>query len=86
MKPGGDKTLPGPRDGDLHLDRRRRAPGAPSRPGATGVGFSLGGAELELGDHAISDQLRVARAAPKRPLMSVWMQHMHGCFEAPEKL
>ncbi len=52
--------------------------------GSSGVGMSLGGARLELGDHAISDELRGLR--PGRALMSVWMEHMHGRFEAPEKI
>jgi len=54
--------------------------------GSSGVGIRLGsGAELELGDHAVSEELRQL-GLPRRPLMSVWMEHMHGRFEAPEKL
>lgn len=52
--------------------------------GAEGVGFHLGGAEIVLGDHPIADELRVL-GLPKRALLSVWMEKMHGRFEAPEK-
>lgn len=57
----------------------------PFTSGSRGVGLSRGGATLELGDHAVADQLR-ALGLPKRPLMSVWMEHMHGRFDAPVKL
>jgi len=52
--------------------------------GARGAGFRPGGARLELGDHGISDELR-SLGLPRRALMSVWMEHMHARFEAPEK-
>ena len=52
--------------------------------GASGMGFRLGGAELSLGDHPIAEELR-GLGLPKRALMSVWMEKMHGRFEAPEK-
>ena len=52
--------------------------------GADGVGFHLGGAALTLGDHPIADELR-GLGLPKRALLSVWMERMHGRFEAPEK-
>jgi hypothetical protein len=42
----------------------------------------LGGATLELGDHPIAADLR-ALGLPKTPLMTVWMGHQHGRFEAP---
>ena len=50
--------------------------------GATGVGIRLGGAELSLGDHPIASELR-SLGLPRRPLMTVWMEHQHGRFEAP---
>jgi hypothetical protein len=50
--------------------------------GATGVGIHLGGAELVLGDHPLADELR-SLGLPKGALMSVWMEHSHGRFEAP---
>jgi hypothetical protein len=50
--------------------------------GATGVGIRLGGTELVLGDHPLAEDLR-RLGLPKRPLMCVWMEHMHGRFEAP---
>jgi len=81
---GGERTLPDSElvtytwiDGALHRTR--------FRSGARGAGIRLGGAELELGDHAISAELRQL-GLPRRPLMSIWMEHMHGTFEAPEKL
>jgi hypothetical protein len=53
--------------------------------GGSGVGFSLGGARLELGTHEIADALG-ALGLPKRPLFSMWTEHLHGRFEAPDKL
>jgi hypothetical protein len=53
--------------------------------GAEGVGFQVARAELVIGDHAISKDLR-SLGLPKRPLLSVWMEHMHGRFEAPVPL
>jgi hypothetical protein len=53
--------------------------------GAEGVGFHLGGAVLDLGPHPIARELQ-GLGLPKRALMSVWMEHMHGRFEAPEKV
>ncbi len=52
---------------------------------AEGVGFRLGGAELELGDHPIAHELR-SLGLPKRALMTSWMEHMHARFEVPQKL
>jgi len=49
--------------------------------GAEGVGFHLGGAELSLGTHPIADELR-SLGLPKRALMTMWMEHMHGSFDA----
>ncbi|HVP29200.1 MAG TPA: acetoacetate decarboxylase family protein [Myxococcota bacterium] len=81
---GGTRTLPDTtmqtytmRDGALHV--------TPFVSGATGFGVRLGGASLALGDHPIADELRALRL-PKRPLMTTWMEHMHGRFEAPRKL
>ena len=53
--------------------------------GAEGVGLGFGDARLELGDHAIADELR-GLGLPGRPLMTTWMEHMRGRFEAPRKL
>jgi hypothetical protein len=81
---GGSRTLPDAAmttysyiDGVLH----RTAFVA----GARGVGIRLGGAALELGDHPIADVLR-GLGLPRRALMSVWMEHQHGRFEAPERV
>ena len=49
--------------------------------GGEQVGFHLGGAELSLGTHPIADELR-SLGLPKRALMTMWMEHMHGSFEA----
>jgi hypothetical protein len=53
--------------------------------GGSGVGFAVGGARLELGTHGIADALG-ALGLPKRALFTMWTEHMHGRFEAPEKL
>jgi hypothetical protein len=50
--------------------------------GASKVGLHLGGARLTLGNHPVADVLRTL-GLPKRALMSVWMGHLHGRFEAP---
>ena len=64
-------------DGALHATR--------FTSGAGGVGIRFGGAELVLGEHALAGELR-ALGLPRRALMSVWMEHMHGRFEAPERV
>src|SRR5262249_27123941 len=64
-------------DGTLHRTR--------FVSGAEGVGIHLGGAEIALGDHPVADELR-ALGLPRRALMSVWMEHSHGRFEAPERV
>ena len=81
---GGGRTLP-----DREMTTYTRIEGVPHLTpfvsGASGVGLRLGGgAELELGDHPLAEELRQL-GLPRRPLMSVWMEHMHGRFEAPEK-
>jgi hypothetical protein len=53
--------------------------------GAEGVGIHVGSAELELGEHPVADELR-ALGLPRRALMTVWMEHSHGRFEAPERV
>ena len=49
---------------------------------ATEVGFGLGGARLELGDHPIADELR-SMGLPRAALMTVWMGHQRARFGAP---
>jgi hypothetical protein len=49
---------------------------------ATEVGFALGGASLELGDHPIADELRTL-GLPRTPLMTVSMGHQRARFDAP---
>ena len=61
-------------DGVLHR--------TPFVSGATGVGIHLGGAELVLGDHPLARELG-SLGLPKGALMSVWMEHSRGRFEAP---
>ena len=53
--------------------------------GGEGVGFHLGGATLTLGAHPIADELR-SLGLPKRALMTMWMEHMHGSFDAARRL
>jgi hypothetical protein len=81
---GGGRTLP-----DTPMTTYSYIDGALHRTtfvaGARGVGFALGGAELVLGDHPIADDLRKL-GLPKRALMTVWMGHQHGRFEAPVRV
>jgi hypothetical protein len=81
---GGARTLP-----DSEMVTYTHIHGVPHRTrfvsGATGFGVRLGGATLALGDHPYADRLR-ALGLPRRPLMCTWMEHMHGRFEAAEKL
>jgi hypothetical protein len=78
---GGSRTLP-----DSTLTTYSYIDGVLHRTtfvsGARGVGIRMGGADLTLGDHPLADELR-RLGLPKRPLMCVWMEHMHGRFEAP---
>jgi hypothetical protein len=81
---GGGRTLP-----DSTMVTYTRIEGVPHKTrftsGATDFGVRLGGAELRLGDHPIADELRTL-GLPKRAIMTTWMGHMHGRFEAAEKL
>lgn len=81
---GGTRTLP-----EQETVTYTRIEGVAHRTrftqGGTGVGFSAGGARLELGTHPIADALGTL-GLPKRALFSMWTEHMHGRFEAPEKL
>ncbi len=52
---------------------------------ASGVSIALGSGKLELGDHPAADQLRTL-GLPKKPLIGVWMEHMHATFDRPEEL
>jgi hypothetical protein len=79
---GGGRRLPdmemvtyGWIDGRLHRTR--------FVSGAEGVGIRLGGAALTLGDHPLAGELR-GLGLPARPLMTVWMEHSHARFDAPE--
>lgn len=81
---GGTRTLPETRmttythlDGVLHRTAFTAA--------STGVGFSLGGADLILGSHPIADALR-SLGLPRTALMSVWMEHQRARFDAPERV
>ena len=84
MPRGGARTLP-----DAAMVTYSYIEGALHRTrfvsGAEGVGIQLRGSELTLGDHAVAEELR-GLGLPRRPLMSVWMEHMHGRFEAPERV
>jgi hypothetical protein len=84
---GGARTLP-----DAELTTYTLIGGALHRTrfvtGAEGFGFRFGasgGTKLVLGDHPIAGELR-ALGLPKAPLMTTWMERMHGRFEGPEKL
>jgi hypothetical protein len=77
---GGTRRLP-----DSAMTTYSFIDGVPHRTafssGGEGVGFHLGGAELMLGTHPIADELR-SLGLPKRALMTMWMERMHGRFEA----
>ncbi|MFM7735276.1 MAG: acetoacetate decarboxylase family protein [Alphaproteobacteria bacterium] len=79
---GGTRTMP-----DAPMTTWTRIDGRLHRTtfvsGASEVGFSLGGAALELGSHPLADELR-SLGLPKRPLLCVWMGLQHARFEAPE--
>lgn len=81
---GGTKTLP-----DQATATYTQIEGVPHRTrftqGGSGVGFAMGGARIELGTHGIADALG-ALGLPRRALFTMWTEHMHGRFEAPEKL
>ncbi len=81
---GGSRNLP-----DSQLATYSYIEGAPHKTGfsqrAEGVGFKLGGAELELGSHPMAEELR-GLGLPKRALMTVWMEKMQGRFGAAQKL
>jgi hypothetical protein len=81
---GGGRSLP-----DTDTTTYTLIEGVPHRTrfsqGGSGVGFSLGGARIQLGSHPLAEALRTL-GLPKRALMSMWTEHMHGRFEAPEKL
>jgi hypothetical protein len=53
--------------------------------GGSGMGVRLGGALLQLGTHPIADALR-SLDLPRRALMTIWTEQMHGRFDAPQKL
>ena len=77
---GGTRTLP-----EAEMTTYSLIDGRPHRTlftsAATGAGFHLGGAELSLGSHPIADELRCL-GLPKRALMTMWMEHMRGRFQA----
>lgn len=50
-----------------------------------GVGFARGGVELELGDHPMAAELRNL-GLPKKPMMAMWMEHMHATFDEARPL
>jgi hypothetical protein len=81
---GGTRSVP-----DQAMDTYTHIEGIAHRTrftqGGTGVGFALGGARIELGTHGLADALG-ALGLPRRSLFSMWTEHMHGRFEAPEKL
>ncbi|HEY8516081.1 MAG TPA: acetoacetate decarboxylase family protein [Candidatus Binatia bacterium] len=64
-------------DGVLHRTRFKAT--------ASGVGFTLGGADLILGTHPIADELRKL-GLPRTALMSVWMERQRALFEGPERV
>ncbi len=81
---GGDRKLP-----ESQMSTYSYIQGVPHKTRFTqrseGVGFKLGGAQIELGPHPIADELR-SLGLPKRAIMTAWMEKMQGRFSAAEKL
>jgi len=81
---GGTRTV-----ADSSIETLSLIEGVPHRTTATqridGMGFRLGGAEVELGTGRIADELR-SLGFPKPALMCIWMEHMEARFGRPEKL
>ena len=53
--------------------------------GPTAVAAGGDGVVLTLGSHPLADELR-RLGLPSAPLMSTWIEHMHGSFGTPQKL
>jgi hypothetical protein len=53
--------------------------------GATAVRPGGDGVELELGTHPLAGELR-RLGLPGSPMMSTWMEHMHGSFGMPRRI
>jgi hypothetical protein len=49
------------------------------------TGYHPGGGRLELGSHALSEQLR-RLGLPRRPLLATWNGHLAFSMSAPDKL
>ncbi len=81
---GGTRTV-----ADSSIETLSLIEGIPHRTTASqridGMGFRLGGAEVELGTGRIADELR-SLGFPKSALMCIWMEHMEARFGRPEKL
>jgi hypothetical protein len=94
-------TLPRPQDGaetpDIEMTTytyMRLRPEAPSEEphavpftsgGTTAVVPGGDGVVLAFGTHPIAEELR-ALGLPAAPMMSTWMEHMHGSFGEPRRL
>lgn len=50
-----------------------------------GVGFARGSVNLELGDHPMAAKLRTL-GLPKKPMIAMWMEHMHATFDEARPL
>ena len=55
----------------------------PSTMSGEGVGFRIGGARLQLGEHPIADELR-SLGLPKKPLFTTAIGRLRGSFGAAE--
>ena len=84
---GGDDSTPETEatgytliEGIPHTNRFTRAgTGEKTSPGGDGI-------TLELGDHAIADELRSLGLPNEAPLLSAWTEHMSGSFDPSVKL
>src|SRR5262249_10611060 len=81
---GGTRRLP-----DSVMTTYSLIDGAPHKTafssGGEGGGLHLGGAPPTPRAQPIADELR-SLGLPKRALMTMWMEHMHGSFEAAVRL
>lgn len=86
---GLPRVAPAPEMPDLEMTTYTYLDGPCAVPftsgGATAVTPGGDQVELELGTHAIADELR-ALGLPAAALMCTWMEHMHGSFGEPVKL
>ena len=84
---GGDQVMPQmPMTTYTYVDGVAHA--TPFSQGGAGSQVLLGGdgVELELGTHAVADELAALGLASQHPIMTTWTEHMRGTFGTPVAL